>query len=299
MKLREYLIEEYDDDNFNDIISIIKKDCKKYIKELISYDKILFRGLDKLPRNTSSIRKNFWKVKPRKDRTPGDTPEELHNYLDLQFKKKFGWKARSEGVFCSRSRSTTYNYGSPYFVFPIGDYKYLYSNKITDLFVHFDDSDFHPFALSILRDDAFDTLKQWETTWNNYMIKYGSGKRGQWLHKGIPTGENNYNTILKKLTKDIDENDVDAKNQIRYQLEWKPGIEYEEFIKQEVENERQKLYDHIDEILKTYKTTNLRDASLKTEIMIKCNEYYIMGMKTKTMSRESLEAKVIRSILQD
>jgi hypothetical protein len=187
-------------------------------------------------------------------------PDELHDYLDEQFKKKFGWKARSEGVFCVRSKQIAYNYGNPYSVFPIGNYKYIYSNKIHDLYVHFDELKEIPAVFSILRDDAPDNFKYWsDSTWEDYLKLYGRDKNGQWIHKGKP---------------------IDKKDFEKYEypsLDWKPEIEYEEYIEDMVLELREKLYKYIDKIMRTYKTTNLKDSDLKAEIMLKCDEYYMLG----------------------
>ncbi len=74
----------------------------------------------------------------RKNRKPLDTPIKLHNILDKMFQKKFGWKARSEGVFAAGkwyfSGSKDTYYGDTYLFFPIGNFKYVWSPKIDDLY---------------------------------------------------------------------------------------------------------------------------------------------------------------------
>ena len=59
-----------------------------------------------------------------------------HDILDELFEKKFGWKPRSGGVFCTGSEATASGYGDAYIFFPIGDFEFLWSPKIHDLYDH-------------------------------------------------------------------------------------------------------------------------------------------------------------------
>jgi len=66
------------------------------------------------------------------ERSPKDIPIWVHNYLNDLYVKRFGWPVRS-GVFCYNSNKI-YTYGKPKWLFPIGEYKYLWSPHIKDLF---------------------------------------------------------------------------------------------------------------------------------------------------------------------
>ena len=54
-----------------------------------------------------------------------------HKELDKLFLEKFGWRARSEGVF---AQALPKYYSNPYLFFPAGSYKYVWSPKIQDLY---------------------------------------------------------------------------------------------------------------------------------------------------------------------
>ena len=69
---------------------------------------------------------------PRTDRIPSDIKMEIHNEYDKLFYEKFGWKARSEGVFASGSKRISY--GKPYLFFPVNGYKFVWSPDIFDLY---------------------------------------------------------------------------------------------------------------------------------------------------------------------
>jgi len=115
----------------DELIDQIQEDCKYYFdrngRPLHSYP--VYRGIYP-PIKTIETKK------PRKDRTPIDTPKEIHKKLDELFKKEFGWKARSEGVFVTGSRSQAGMYGDPHIVLPIGKFKYVWSPSIPDLTVY-------------------------------------------------------------------------------------------------------------------------------------------------------------------
>ncbi len=107
------------------VLELIRKNCKPFLKE--SGGQFLFRGTKKrVPRGMA-------KITTRPDRRPLDTPKELHDYMDKHFKKKFGWKGRSEGVFCLGDEHEASVYGYTYAMFPIGQFKFIWSPSIMDL----------------------------------------------------------------------------------------------------------------------------------------------------------------------
>ena len=97
----------------------IKDECGPFLKE---YNKgFLWRGT----KHKVKDRKYF---KSRIERNPRDTPDELHNLLNDEFKKEFGWKVRN-GIFVTPSERDAWYYGEnrAYMFFPIGEYKYCFS----------------------------------------------------------------------------------------------------------------------------------------------------------------------------
>lgn len=77
-------------------------------------------------------------INRRTDRKPKDMPKQLHYDLDEAFKKKFGWKARSTGVFTTGEKMNAEEHGDAYIFIPIKPYKILWSPKIFDLFTVID-----------------------------------------------------------------------------------------------------------------------------------------------------------------
>jgi hypothetical protein len=118
----------------------MKRECSQYIRDIQSSKKILVRGMD------ISTTKTLFKKSVRKNRQPRNTPPEMHEFLDDMFLKKFGWKARSEGVFASINEQMGSIYGYPFVIFPVGNYKLLWSPLIRDLLINLHLGKFHGLA---------------------------------------------------------------------------------------------------------------------------------------------------------
>lgn len=71
-------------------------------------------------------------VAVRKDRQPRDTSLYVHGLLDAYFQEKFGVKVRSEGLFCTGDRETAERYGKANYIFPIGEFKFVWGTHRGD-----------------------------------------------------------------------------------------------------------------------------------------------------------------------
>lgn len=69
-------------------------------------------------------------------RRPLTSSADTHYTVDTYLKKQFGTPFRSHSIFVCRDMDTVINYGSPFMIFPIGDFKYCWSPKIDDLFYY-------------------------------------------------------------------------------------------------------------------------------------------------------------------
>jgi len=125
MRLQQFIFENKSI-TYDDIIRI-KNDCAEYFYE----SRFLHKNYPIYRRMNKKIR-TYDIIIPRKNRKPLDTPKEIHKKLDELFKKEFGWKARSEGVFCSGDAPSSV-YGDLYYIFPIDKFKYVWSPDIRDL----------------------------------------------------------------------------------------------------------------------------------------------------------------------
>ena len=128
MRLENYLAEEYlepnEEDDFRNFVKTIKSNCKKWL-QATDY-RPLYRG------NRDMIK--FGVKKVRKSRKAVDMDRANQQQLDKLFKKKFGWSPRSEGMFCVPDESIASTYGRLGLVFVPGNFKYIWSPEVQDLY---------------------------------------------------------------------------------------------------------------------------------------------------------------------
>ena len=133
MRFRQFITEARD---FNGTQFI--QDCHACLSQLdISKDpeqdpsyKLPFRGMAP----TAHTFKGGWDIiKHPKHRKPKDTPLLVHNAMNEAFKKKFGWNVR-DGVFVTGSDALAGTFGRTHVVFPIGEFKFVWSEHIEDVY---------------------------------------------------------------------------------------------------------------------------------------------------------------------
>lgn len=105
----------------------ITKECSEICYEYTMTNAFLYRG--------SHPYDSFDKIIPRMDRKPMNTNPEVSAMFDEEFEKLFGWKPRSEGVFCTGRNVRSELYGDPYIVFPKNGYQFIWSKRINDLYI--------------------------------------------------------------------------------------------------------------------------------------------------------------------
>lgn len=149
MKFQHYLNEE--------------RDIYKYLKgneifELALNGRFLYRGI-KYEKNETFIIK-----KRRKDRNPLTTDKKSHDILDMLFQKKFGWKARSEGIFVTNDFAGAQGYGKAYIFIPIKPYSFIWNNNIEDLWFNIFSDDYD--NISILTKEEHYKLNKLNASFN-------------------------------------------------------------------------------------------------------------------------------------
>lgn len=131
MRLNNYLNENrLHVDQLDQLIDTIKKDCGPFLSQVkgkVTYP--LVRSGKPFVREIKLIRKVA-----RTDRKAKHTKQETSDFYDELFFKKFGWKPRKEGVFCWGRERQWVNSIESFFMFPIGDFKFIWSPKISDLY---------------------------------------------------------------------------------------------------------------------------------------------------------------------
>ena len=162
MRFFKFINEETADlDDMNRVANIIKKDCSKFLKETGNIP--IYRGMKGL--DVGPL-----KIKSVKERKPLNTPGKIHDLLNRLFNKRFKWSVRN-GVFVSGNIKDAKFYGLDYRFFPIGDYDYVWSPVVQDLFGYNE-----KFGISAL---DFESLK------NIYLYPKTCDTSGWFLHNYV------------------------------------------------------------------------------------------------------------------
>lgn len=133
-------LSEQEIQNFSELI---RKNCSQFLDES-GYAGFLLRGVKGLSDIQSYTALDIegnemeYGIKTvRQDRKPLDFTRQRHEIIDEWFVEKFGIRARSQCMFAGGNRiakSELEHYGTPCVVFPIGEFKYIWSPEVGDLF---------------------------------------------------------------------------------------------------------------------------------------------------------------------
>ena len=279
MRLQSYLNERNtyppDQDEVHNILQRLQRDCKPFITEYkrSNCKGFLYRGSD---RSQGLIQK----VRSRVDniRYPKDTPEELHNQLNNEFHKKFGWPVRN-GVFTTGSSIFAKGYGRPYIFLPIGKYKYVWSESTKDLFEKFENADMlGPFVDSCLYDDAD---YEWYDSYDT------NGKYGHWEYDGKRVHSIYIEDVVKKLGIDPVDFDIGL-------VKWVPDIDKNTFFQQKAEEYENKKSELISRLVDEYQNNQL-DIAIKShhEVTFNCKEYYLINPSLPEMIHDMIGEPLI------
>ena len=254
------------------VIKSIEQNCQPFIKEFrnTGLSDIIWRGTYR------GINKSITEITPRKDRIPVDMPEELHYELDKLFKVKFGWPARSEGVFVISNKSTAMAYGTDIAIFiPVGKYKYLYNPDIKDLFSEVgEDADI----------DVDSHIDEWSEEWS---YEYGPGEQGTWYYMDADTGENEEGAARAAAAEaeGVDEDEIDFS-----EMKWVPDMAEADFIQEKKDGWEETYYTDLEALVDRYQDKNLKKAvTSQVEIMFKCKTYYIIDKRFKKVVLQYLK----------
>lgn len=257
MRFKQYIINEIKKHNellttFKIIYAKLYKDCKPFLKEIKDANKLIYRG----------VKADFFDYKKYKShiktgRYPMDTPGELHDLLNDLFRKKFKWAVR-DGVSVTGNEGTSWNYGTGYIFLPVGNYKFVWSSRISDLFSELEDE-------NMLDDDYNDYGME-----SNWEDEYGEDGKGHWEYDGDEIDEPD---IMRDELKEEGENFDEDK------LKWIPDLSYEDYEEDRREEYVDRREDYIKDRIKTYKSGDLKGAiKSQNEIMFDCNEYYLVNL---------------------
>lgn len=126
----QYLIEQQQD--YKTAVETVYHDCHPFIKEIRYSPRnySLFRGMQSIPLTDQQI---ITHSQVRQQRQPRTTPNDIHQLLDQFMQIKFGHPYRSQSLIATGFGPVAAHFGHPYVVWPVGDFTFLWSRKINDL----------------------------------------------------------------------------------------------------------------------------------------------------------------------
>lgn len=107
----------------------IVSDCAPWFKANAPSHYIIWHG-------TSSFKKESMLIRNRPRSNPSNSSIQIHNTVNRILQIKFGWLPRTEGLFVSGDRNVSSVYGKAYACYPVGDFKFVWSPDIADLFMY-------------------------------------------------------------------------------------------------------------------------------------------------------------------
>lgn len=124
-------------DNVMKHLKTIRKECSEIFNLYSDLEIPLLRGLSYHHDDVSGM----VKIYPRTDRYPKTTNIQVHILLDNILNDKFGWRPRTEGVFCISNFKACAYYGRPYIIFPKNGFKFIVSKTTADSFDYISSGD--------------------------------------------------------------------------------------------------------------------------------------------------------------
>lgn len=283
MRFDDYLIDEVDYSPMKldvaEIYTTLTKDCGLFLKELEKTGSPIPKNAKSIPtslrwllRGTMKSVDKIKKFTPRTDRRPKDTPDKLHNLFDKEFRKRFGWAARSEGVFVTSNYKEAKSYGTPYIFFPIGRYDYIWSPKIADLYDKYESAGYTYYFEGENPQDWND----WSWDWHK---KYGEEKEGHWMFSTFELDSKRLEKAVEEVNKLVDAGGITSKEVRDNDFKWVPDVEEVDYIDQKIEEFEKEIEEQTDKWLSTYRGKgNLKGAiNSGHEVMVKCNSYYLVN----------------------
>lgn len=278
-------------DNASDeenLIRLIYKNCQPYLKQALKdkrYPLFIFSG--------RNYKGDWFKGKVRTDRRPTDTNLELHNDLNKEFVKKFGYPVRSASIFCSGDQGVAESYGDSYFIFPIGNFKFVWSPDISDLFLHIRD-EYGANSRNIngihtaMTDEFFRHSNDIEDEFAKYHDEWSEegGPNGYWVYEGdvdgdirVPKGKTHLQAVAY-VKERVDDYSV-------FSMVWYPDLDFDGFRQkyfkewdakrlEKVNSMIDKRYEYeIENLVMMYTDKDFEAAvSSMHEIMLNCKQYY-------------------------
>ena len=219
----------------------------------------------------------------RKNRIPRDTMENVHKLFDDILEDLYGFRGRSQALFCSGDANWGSSYGSSYIILPKGKFKFLWSRKYNDSYRKVG---YSGLGRTILDKYGDELLEIWEK-------RYGDDVGdGHWSWGELTSIEKKPKAI-EQMFKLRYRDTVDRweekriKKEMEKEMIWHPTIPFEQYRSnfsilihnEDLTKEEEQLVSKaleknvIDELDYTDKDL-VAAINSRNEIMLNCDEYY-------------------------
>jgi len=153
----------------------IRQDCQPFLKAAGSEKMSLYRGIKGVrighepawgPGTRESIGPAGIKRARLEGRDPTDMDKYWHDRLNVYFTQKFGAPYRN-AVFCTGDFHVAGEYGTPSMIFPVGDFEFIWSPKVSDLYTEIEDRELN-FDPAEIQPDSYDNRKEYKEDVKKY-----------------------------------------------------------------------------------------------------------------------------------
>ena len=135
MRYRELTEDFAEKQTLINIAGTIRQNCQPYLTQnpsaIIRHP--LYRGVKQRGNHSAGPSHIISKEVRLTNRKPSDMPVDLHKFINGYFKKEYGAPFRN-AMFANGGYSAAKDYGPVYIIFPIGNFKYLWSQLYEDLY---------------------------------------------------------------------------------------------------------------------------------------------------------------------
>ena len=171
MKIYELL--ENKQNIIGSLVETIQRDCKPFL-EHINYQvdhNVMYRGVGGRKSPPPSLLNPDAQLPLYPGHNPNrksvDTPTYIHDGINDIFEKQFHCRFRN-GVFATGSSLDASSYGTPCIMLPVGDFRFLWSPKVVDLF-----NEWEAFAREYTK--TYGKGRDWQEVQNEFLRDVAAG----------------------------------------------------------------------------------------------------------------------------
>ena len=259
-----------------EVVKSIKKDCAFYLSSI--FKGTLFRGAMSPELNAADMPfgdYKIYKLSIRESRTPSASSKNTTETLNNMYAKLDTSITRNNCIYAG-SMGQAVQYGSPHLLLPIGKFEALWNNKIEDAFLTFEGSYTSKYYYKLTSEKEQAVRSKVEKEFDHDLFYMAMRQKNNETDIKHPDKE----TYLRKEA-------------TKWLADFKKTSGYKAKLREKTVNELTSvayLEGHLDQgaveekYLEHFQLDPINGTwNPKVEVMIRCPEYYLMGVKTFNM----------------